>query len=89
MLMNKDFFDKCADLMGTTHEFNTPVPWRNRWNTRRIGNGRFPRRGVIRPYGPTCIHVMLTNPRFNKTFTSVEALFEALERIGIDYPITS
>lgn len=76
--MDKDFYDRCAELMGTTHEYNTPVARRTRWNTRRLGNGRFPGRGVIRPYNPKCIHVMLTNPKMTRTFTSVDALFEFL-----------
>lgn len=76
--MDKEFYDKCAALMGTTHEYHEPVPRRTRWNTRRLGNGRFPNRGVIRPYNASCIHVMLSNPPMTKTFTSVDALFEFL-----------
>ena len=85
--MNKEFYDNCARLMGTTHEYNLPVPRRTRWNTRILGNGRFPNRGVIRPFGPTCIHVMLTNPTITKTFESEHTLFEFLETVGKDYPI--
>jgi len=79
--MNKEFYDRCAELLGTTHEYHDPVPRRTRWNTRLLGNGRFPGRGVIRPYNANCIHAMLTNPRIVRTFTSVDALFEFLETL--------
>ena len=81
--MNKEFYDKCADIMGTTHDYRTPVPRRTRWNNRLLGNGRFPNRGVIRPFGDKCIHVMLTNPRVCQTFDSPEQLFDFLK--GLDY----
>lgn len=79
-IFDQAFYDKCAALLGTTHEYHDPVR-RTRWNNRRLGNGRFPGRGVIRPYGPHCIHVMLSNPVVMRTFASVDALFEFLETL--------
>jgi hypothetical protein len=45
------FYARCSEILGIPHEYHDPVPRRNRWNTRRLGNGRFPGFGLIQSYG--------------------------------------
>ena len=89
----KDFYDQCADLLGTTHAYNTinDVIHRTdrrtgqllqtnccRWYGREPGNGLFPRFGTIRSYG-RIVHVALHHPiKVNRQFPSMEATLEYL-----------
>ena len=45
------FYERCGEILGIAHVYNKPVPRRNRWNNRRLGNGRFPGFGLIQCYG--------------------------------------
>jgi hypothetical protein len=57
-----DFYEKCADLLGTEYDCQ-PFPWhkRTRWNNRVPGSGRYPGYGIIRKFGSK-IHVALQKP---------------------------
>jgi len=59
---DKEFYDRCADALGTEHEY---LPFahhaRTRWNNRRPGSGRFPGCGIIRIFGDE-IHIAITSP---------------------------
>lgn len=80
--MKKEFYDKCASILGVEHEWREPVARRTRWNTRFLGNGRMEGYGIIRMFGPTSIHVAFHKPRVNRYFTSVDAVYEFLETVG-------
>lgn len=45
------FYEKCSEILGIEHVYSTPVLRRNRWNTRRLGNGRYPGFGLIQCFG--------------------------------------
>lgn len=47
----EEFYTKCGEILGIEHEYHIPVPRRNRWNTRRLGNGRYRGFGLIHCYG--------------------------------------
>lgn len=79
MVMKKEFYEKCALILGIEHEWREPVFRRNRWNTRLLGNGRMKGYGVIRYFGPTSIHVAFTRPRVNRYFNNVEDVYNFLK----------
>lgn len=74
----KDFFDECANILGTQHNFVDLKPRRKtdrktgkiiqtdsaytRWGPRIPGNGRFPGFGLVRVFSPSNIFVVLQNP---------------------------
>lgn len=75
LLDNEAFYGACADALGIRHDYVEPVPRRNRWNTRRLGNGRFPGFGLVRAYS-SC--VIVTSRRGTKKFSDRAAVLEWL-----------
>lgn len=71
----REFYAKCAELLEIEHTYNVPVPRRNRWNTRRLGNGRYPGFGLIHCYGTT---VRVMSRHGTRMFDSYEAVYEYL-----------
>lgn len=65
------FYTKCGELLGIEHVYNKPVPRRNRWNTRRLGNGRYPGFGLIHCYGTTVRVMSKHGTRMFKTYEDV------------------
>ena len=47
----KEFYMRCSEILGIEHEWNDPVPRRTRWNTRLLGNGRYPGFGLVQCFG--------------------------------------
>ena len=74
----KAFYAQCGEILGIAHEWNDPVPRRTRWNTRLIGNGRFPGFGLIRCYG---YQVMVSSRLGTKMFASTDAVYTYLKEI--------
>jgi hypothetical protein len=73
----KEFYARCGEILGIEHMWNDPVPRRTRWNTRLIGNGRFPGFGLIRCYGS---QIMITSKKYGtKMFTSANEVYNYLE----------
>jgi len=70
------FYAQCGEILGIEHNWNAPVKRRNRWNARRIGNGRFPGYGLIRVYGN---QVMVTNKQGTKMYKSADEVLRMLE----------
>ena len=70
------FYTRCGEILGIEHEWNTPVPRRTRWNTRFIGNGRYPGFGLIRCYGEQIMVTTKTNG--TKMFASPDAVYDFL-----------
>lgn len=54
----EEFYAECSRILGIAHEYHDPYSRRTRWNTRRLGNGRFPGFGLIQCFGPGGIRVM-------------------------------
>lgn len=71
----REFYTRCGELLGIEHNYNVPVPRRNRWNTRRLGNGRYPGFGLIHCYGTT---VRVISRHGTRMFSSYEAVYEYL-----------
>lgn len=78
----ENFYGKVGELMGVPHVYNEyDENMRNRWCNRSLGNGRYPGRGCVRMFSDNCIHVMLREPRFNKTFKTPEDALKAIEEV--------
>jgi hypothetical protein len=73
----KAFYARCAELLNIEHEFRDPVPRRNRWNTRRLGNGRYPGFGLIQCFGST---VRVMSKQGTRMFETYEQVYEYLEK---------
>ena len=73
----EDFYGRCAEILGTEHEFRdcvprpkmdrngkmyTPATKATRWGGREPGNGRFQGFGIIRAFGNT-VQINLTKPK--------------------------
>jgi hypothetical protein len=71
----KAFYAQCGEILGIEHEWNDPVPRRTRWNTRLIGNGRFPSFGLIRCFGPV---IVVTSRHGTKQFKSTDSVYTYL-----------
>lgn len=72
----KAFYARCSEILNIKHEYNTPVPRRTRWNTRFIGNGRYPGFGLIRCYGNSVM--ITTKTHGSKMFADYESVYEYL-----------
>lgn len=74
----QEFYDRVAIILNIEHEFHEPVRRRNRWNTRKIGNGRFSGFGLVQCYGS---FVRVVSKRGTKTFNTYEDTYKYLEEI--------
>jgi hypothetical protein len=74
----KQFYAQCGEILGIEHKWNDPVPRRTRWNTRLIGNGRFPGFGLIRCYG---YQIMVTSKDGTKMFDTSDSVYKYLTEI--------
>lgn len=77
----EEFYNAVADIFGMTYEFRERPKKRTRWGPRHPGNGRFPKHGIIRWFGPNTIHVSLTNPRLSGIYTEPETVLTALREL--------
>ena len=66
---DKKFYDECSRILGIEHDYSEPPRRRTRWNTRNLGNGRFPGFGLVRAYGQM---VMVTSRQGTRTFPKRE-----------------
>ena len=76
----REFYARCAEILNIEHEYREPVPRRNRWNTRRLGNGRYPGFGLIHCFGST---VRVMSKLGTRQFDSYEKVYEYLEQISV------
>lgn len=72
------FYEKCAEILNIDHEFNEPVRRRTRWNTRRLGNGRFPGFGLVQCFGG---NVRVVSKDGTKMFSCYEDVYNYLMQI--------
>lgn len=72
------FYIKCSEILGIEHEYNTPVPRRTRWNTRLIGNGRFPGFGLIRCMGNGAM--ITSRDMGSRTYDTYEEVYAVLKQ---------
>lgn len=71
------FYDMCASILNIEHVFSEPVRKRNRWNTRKLGNGRFPGFGLIQCFGST---IRVVSKQGTKIFSEYEDVYEYLRK---------
>ena len=73
------FYNRCSEILNIAHEFNTPVPRRNRWNTRRLGNGRYPGFGLIHCYGS--VVRVISRAEGAKMFSTYDEVYDYLTKL--------
>jgi hypothetical protein len=71
----REFYENCAKILCIEHEFNEPVRRRNRWNTRRLGNGRYPGFGLVQCFGSS---VRVMSKHGTKMFKTYEETYKYL-----------
>ena len=75
----KEFYTRCGKILNIEHVYTKPVPRRTRWNTRFLGNGRYPSFGLIRCYGNS---IMVTSRKHgSKMFSDYESVYEYLHTL--------
>lgn len=74
------FYETCGIILGIDHDYNDPVPRRNRWNTRRLGNGRYPGFGLVQCFGSTMRVASKHGTRMFKTYDEVYAYLRDLPK---------
>lgn len=67
----QEFYAQCSEILAIAHDYADPVPRRNRWNTRRLGNGRYPGFGLIQCFGSQVRVISRTGTRMFKTYEEV------------------
>src|ERR1051326_5059587 len=90
----EEFYQRCADLLCTDHDYHEPPTvrfpirhdgtirntYKTRYNGRVPGNGRFPGRGIVRVYGPSNVHVVLRDPSLTGTYPSLDDALTAISQ---------
>jgi hypothetical protein len=74
----KEFYKQCSIILNIEHVYNEPVPRRNRWNTRRLGNGRYPGFGLIQCFGSS---VRIMSKHGTKMFNTYEEVYDYLKNL--------
>lgn len=69
------FYTQCSKILNIEHEYKVPVKRRNRWNTRQLGNGRYPGFGLIQCFGSS---VRVVSKHGTRMFDSYEKVYEYL-----------
>jgi hypothetical protein len=75
----REFYKNCAEILNIEHDYHDPVPRRTRWNTRLLGNGRYPGFGLVQCFGSS---VRVVSKHGTKLFKTYEETYEYLKRIG-------
>ena len=75
----REFYENCAEILNIQHDYHDPVPRRTRWNTRFLGNGRYPGFGLVQCFGSS---VRVVSKHGTKIFNTYEETYEYLKRIG-------
>lgn len=76
------FYENVSHILNIKHEYSDPVPRRNRWNTRKIGNGRYPGFGLVQCFGSS---VRVMSKHGTKIFKTYEETYEYLKK-AVDIP---
>lgn len=71
------FYAKCAEILNIEHVFHIPVRKKTRWNTRFLGNGRYPGFGLVQCYG--CV-VRVVSKHGTRVFNTYEEVYEYLNK---------
>lgn len=77
--MSKQFYDTVSEILNISHIYKEPVPRRTRWNSRILGNGRFPGFGLVQCFGTS--HTRVVSKYGTKMFTSFDDTYEYLKEL--------
>jgi hypothetical protein len=75
----REFYENCAEILSIEHEYHDPVRRRTRWNTRRLGNGRYPGFGLVQCFGSS---VRVVSKKGTKIFLTYEEVYEYLKKFS-------
>jgi len=75
----KQFYEQCGSILNIQHEWTEPFRRRNRWNNRKLGNGRFPGFGLVQCFSATSFRVV--SRAGTKMFTSPDAVYDYLKKV--------
>ena len=73
----KEFYARCGEILGMEHDWQEPVKRRTRWNTRNLGNGRYPGFGLVQCFGPVTFRVV--SKQGTRMFSSPDEVYAYLE----------
>lgn len=76
----KKFYETCGQILNIDYTFIEPVPRRNRWNTRRLGNGRYPGFGLIQCFGSK---VRVMSKHGTKMFDQYDEVYDYLKKVSV------
>ena len=72
------FYQRCAEILQTSHDFSKKYSRPTRWNHRASGNGRFPGWGTIRWFNRYNIYLCFHTPVLVKRFREEQECIEWL-----------
>lgn len=72
----REFYDKCSRILNIDHDYHDPVRRRTRWNTRNLGNGRYPGFGLVQCFG---VSVRVVSKQGTKMFSTYEEVYDYLK----------
>lgn len=73
-----EFYENVSRILKIDHTFSQPVRKRNRWNTRKLGNGRYSGFGLVQCFGSS---VRVVTKQGTKIFRTYEETYEYLARL--------
>jgi hypothetical protein len=71
-----EFYETCAKILKIEHVYHEAVPKRTRWNTRNLGNGRYPGFGLVQCFGTS---VRVVSKHGTKMFKTYEETYDYLK----------
>lgn len=74
----EEFYETCSSILGVPHVFHDPVARRTRWNTRFLGNGRYPSFGLVQCFGSS---VRVVSKHGTKVFKTYEETYDYLRKV--------
>lgn len=72
------FYETCSIILGIPHVFRSPVRRRTRWNTRFLGNGRYPGFGLVQCFGSS---IRVISKHGTKVFKTYEEVYDYLKKV--------
>ena len=73
-----EFYDTVSSILNIDHDYHDPVRRRTRWNTRNLGNGRYPGFGLVQCFGSS---VRVMSKHGTKIFYSYEDTYKYLKEV--------
>lgn len=72
----REFYERVSEILNIEHDFHDPLKRRTRWNTRNLGNGRFPGFGLVQCFGST---VRVVSKSGTRMFDDYEKVYDYLK----------